>query len=362
MLGRLKIKKLKAPFFDTAIMLLAFAAATGVCFLLDYCGISDLNFLIIYILGILFTAVFTNGTLYSSILSVLSVFGYNFFFTEPYFVFYFNDRMYIFTFVIMFFVGASTSFITDELKHKMAQVNELNMEKEKLKSNAEKEKLKATLLRSVSHDLRTPLTTIKNGAELLIENSDISEEDRNEILGDIVSKSIWMVRLVENLLSISRINREKLTVKKSPEALEEVIPQAVRNVSGTIGKRKIHYDMPQDFLLIPMDATLIIQTIFNILTNAIRHTDDDGNIWISVRRTDEYAIFSFINDGDPIDAKDMPHIFELYYTSGDCKGCGIGLAVCKLIVTAHGGQIEARNTEDGKVSFEFSLPMEDSNG
>ena len=151
-----------------------------------------------------------------------------------------------------------TSLITARLKKKMAQINALNIEKQQLKSNAEKEQLKATLLRSISHDLRTPLTTMKNGAELLIDNPNIDQSDREEILNDIVAKSAWMVRLVESLLSLSRIDSEKLTVRKSPEALEEIIPQAVRNVQGILGERKIHYDMPSDFLLIPMDATLII--------------------------------------------------------------------------------------------------------
>lgn len=357
--------KWKTLLIDFAITVGVFAAATGVCILLDYFRLSDLNFLIIYVLGILVTAIFTKGVIFSSLLSVVSVFGYNFFFTEPRYTFHFNDQMYFATFILMFAVGIITSLITAQLKSRMAQINALNIEKEQLKSSAEKERLKATLLRSISHDLRTPLTTMKNGAELLIGNPNIDENDRNEILSDIVAKSAWMVRLVENLLSLSRIDSEKLTVRKSPEALEEIIPQAVRNVQGILGKRKIHYDMPSDFLLIPMDATLIIQTIVNILTNAVRHTADDGNIWIKVWNTGKHAVFRFTNDGEPISEKDLPHIFEMYYTAGDCKqgkGVGIGLAVCQLIITAHGGEIEARNTDDKKVAFEFTLPMEEKNG
>ncbi|MGM9665329.1 MAG: ATP-binding protein [Eubacteriales bacterium] len=360
MFGNLKIKSLEKPLIDTLITVGTFIVSTGFCFALECLDVEDLNYIIIYVLGILFTAVFTNGTLYSSVLSVVSVLGYNFFFAEPKFAFRLSDRMYIFTFMLMFAVGITVSLITSELKHKMARINELDIEKEKLKSEAEREKLKATLLRSISHDLRTPLTTIKNGAELIVENPDMDKRDRDEILGDISSKSMWMIGLVENLLSLTRIDSEKLTVKKSPEALEEIIPQAVRNVCGIVGNRKIHYDMPDDLLLIPMDATLIIQTVSNILTNAIRHTKDDGNIWIKVWSTGSDAVFRFTNDGEPISEKDLPHIFEMYYTSGDRNGVGIGLAICELIVTAHGGKIEARNTEDKKVSFEFNLPMEEN--
>ena len=364
MFGNLKIKSLEKPLIDTLITVGTFIVSTGFCFALEGLDMEDLNYIIIYVLGILFTAVYTNGTLYSSVLSMVSVLGYNFFFTEPKFAaFRLSDRMYIFTFMLMFAVGITTSLITSELKHKMARINELNVEKEKLKNEAEREKLKATLLRSISHDLRTPLTTIKNGAELIMENPDMDKRDRDEILDDISSKSMWMIGLVENLLSLTRIDSEKLMVKKSPEALEEIIPQAVRNVDGIMGNRKIHYDMPAELLLIPMDATLIIQTISNILTNAVRHTKDDGNIWIKVWSTGSDAVFRFTNDGDPIKEKDLPHIFEMYYTSGDRGGVGIGLAICELIVTAHGGKIRAENTEDNKVSFEFNLPVkEDDNG
>lgn len=349
-------QKWKSPLIDTAITASVFAISTGVCFLLNYFRISDLNFLIIYVLGILVTAILTKGIIYSSVLSVVSVFGCNFFFTEPRYTFHFNDKMYVATFILMFAVGIVTSFITAQWKRRMSQVNALNIEKEQLKSNAEKEQLKATLLRSISHDLRTPLTTIKNGAELLIDNPNIDEKDKNEILSDIATKSAWMVRLVENLLSLSRIDSEKLTVNKSPEALEEIIPQAVRNIQGILERRKIHYDLPSDFMLIPMDATLIIQTIVNILTNAVRHTADDGNIWIKVWNTGKHAVFRFTNDGEHISEKDLPHIFEMYYTSGDCKhgkGVGIGLAVCKLIVTAHG--VFIRGEEVHLTNYEYKL-------
>lgn len=147
--------------------------------------------------------------------------------------------MYMVTFILMFLVGLGISTVTFQLKRKMEQVSVLGVERIKLKSAAEKEQLKATLLRSISHDLRTPLTTIKNGAELLLDNPRLEEGDKEKILGDIVSKSDWTIRLVENLLSLTRIDSEKLTVKKSPEALEEILPQAVRNVSGKLGTRAL---------------------------------------------------------------------------------------------------------------------------
>ena len=344
---------------------LVFCLGTGFCFLLDYFKINDLNFLIIYILGILLVAVFTRGYAYSAVLSVVSVLGYNFFFTDPRWTLKIDDSKYLVTFFLMIAVGLGISALTFQLKKKMAQINSLNVEKMKLKNDAEKEQLKATLLRSISHDLRTPLTTIKNGAEVLLENPEIENADRSEILGDIISKADWTIRLVENLLSLTRIDSKKLTVKKTPEALEEVIPQAVRNVSGILGKRHIHYDMPEEMLVVPMDATLIMQVIGNILSNAVKHTSEDGNIWIKVWDTGKNAVFRIGNDGASIREEDLPHTSEMYYTGGsdrNSEGVGLGLSICKLIVTAHGGQISARNGENGGVIFEFNLPMEDKNG
>ena len=114
-----------------------------------------------------------------------------------------------------------------------------------------------------------------------------------------------------------------------------------------------------------MDATLTIQAIANILINAVKHTNDNGNIWIRVWNTGKNTVFRISNDGDPIREQDLPHIFEMYYTTSDGnrgKDIGLGLAICKLIISAHGGQISARNTRDGRVLFEFNYPTEADNG
>ncbi|MEG1663476.1 MAG: ATP-binding protein, partial [Clostridia bacterium] len=221
----------------------------------------------------------------------------------------------------------------------------------------------ATLLRSLSHDLRTPLTTIKEGAELILNNPKIADSDKIEILTDISEKAEWTVRLVENLLSLTRINSDNLTVKKAPEAVEEIIPQAVRTIDGILGRRKIYYGLPKELLLVPMDATLVMQAISNILNNAIKHTADNGNIWINVFSSGKNAVFRISNDGEKIKDADIDHIFEMYFTTGDQKtgsSVGIGLAICKLIISAHGGEIEVRQDEN-KVTFEFNLPLEEKN-
>ena len=207
-------KKVGRVLIEILINILIFAVCTGICYLLKYFEVKDLNYIIIYILGVLVSAILTRGYIYSMALSLVSVLGYDFFFTVPIFTFHFHDQMYLVTFILMFIVGAIVSVLTFQFKKKMTQINKLNIEAEKLKSEAEKEQLKATLLRSISHDLRTPLTTIKNGAELILDTPNLTKDEKDEILGDIVYKSNWTIRLVSNLLSLSRINNEKLTAKK----------------------------------------------------------------------------------------------------------------------------------------------------
>ncbi len=362
--ARERNRKLKRIALQALVTAGIFFVCTGICYLLDSLRINDLNFLIIYVLGILLCAVFTSGYVYSLLLSAVSVLGYNFCFTVPRYTLHFIDRSYIVTFILMLIVGVGISTVTYQLKRRLKQVNALNMEKAKLKSEAEKEQMKAMLLRSISHDLRTPLTTMKNGAEVLLGEGKLSEADRREILTDITEKADWTIRLVENLLSLSRIDSEHLTVKKKPEALEEIVPQAVNKMRGVLGGRTVHYDMPSELMLVPMDATLIMQTLTNILGNAVKYTAEDGNITIKVWDSGRNAVFRISNDGEPIAEADLPHVFEAYYKGGDStkdSGGGLGLSICKLIVTAHGGKISA-SSAPGCVSFEFTLPMERENG
>ena len=347
---------------DSLIAAVCFAVSTGLCYLLDYFSVDALNFIIIYILGILCTAVFTKGCAYSLVLSVISTLGYNFFFTSPRFSFRFNDTMYIVTFVLMFLVGVVTSTITFMLKKRMMEISALNVEKAKLKSEVEKEQLKATILRSISEDLEAPVKTMKEDTEKLLENEDITDEEKKNIIKEISLKAGWTERIVGNLLSLSRIDNESFTVDKTPQSVRAVVHETVRNCREAIGDRMVFYDMPPDYLFVPMDSTLIAETIGNILINAGTYTPKNGNIWIKVFEKDKNAVFCIANDGKPISEKDLPHIFEMYYTTNEVgkeKGMGLGLAICKLIVTAHGGRITARNSKEGRVEFEFTLPLEE---
>jgi two-component system sensor histidine kinase KdpD len=345
--------------WNAAIGLAAFGVCTGLCFWLDGLQVNTLNFPIIYVLGVTCVAVFTDGFLYSSVLSLVSVLSLNFFFTDPRFTFNVSDRSYFLAFFLMLAVGLSVSWLTFQLKKRMAEIGALQAEKEILKIDSAKKQEKATLLQSISHDLRTPLTTIKSGAQTLHDNPDLPLEERQEILSEITQKSDWTVKLVENLLSLTRIDGSSLTIKKREEAAEDVIASSVRAMGSEFGKRTLAYDTPKDLLLVPMDATLISQVLVNILTNAIQHTKDDGHIGIKVYSALGFAHFRISNDGVPLREADLPVIFDLYNKRTDRSPeslAGLGLATCQLIVSAHGGAISAANVK-GQVVFEFSLPL-----
>ncbi len=345
---------------DVAAFILSFGITNGICFLFDYLKINDLNFIIVYIMGIILTGFFTNTFIYSTLQSIFSVVFYNLFFTTPRFTLGVSDLQYLITFFLMLIVGLFISALTYSYKKHMKKINELNLRNSALRHEADIENARGTLLRSISHDLRTPLTSMKTGADLLLNHPELEQRQKDEILKDISSKSEWTIRLVENLLTLTRIDSKKMTVKKKPEALEEVIPEAVRGVNGIIGGRKIHYDMPTGLVFVDMDATLITQVIINILTNAIQHTKDDGNIWIKVFDSGFSYAFWIENDGTPIADYAIDHVFEMYYTTNERQGgIGVGLAICKMIVEAHGGEISCLNTKDGHVRFEFILPKEE---
>lgn len=342
---------------DLLITLIIFLATTLICYGLDFLKISDLNFLIIYVLGVIICIMLTKAFFCSVLLSFLSVFGYNFFFTYPRYTFHITDPAYGVTFLIMLIINIIIIFLMHQLKHRFAVILHLQEEKLTLKKETEKEQLKVTILQSISHDLRTPLTTIKDGADLIAENPNMEREDEMSIIEDIRFKADWMVKLVENLLSITRINSDHLSVLKKDEAIEEVLPEAIKKVDGKFKNRNLHLDIPPELLLVPMDAILITQVITNILNNAVRFTSDGGNIWIKVWSTGQNVIFRFINDGKLINEIDLPNLFDIYYTTSETEGhSGIGLAISKLIITSHGGTISAYNMDD-KVCFEFSLPL-----
>ncbi len=227
------------------------------------------------------------------------------------------------------------------------------------------ERYRGNLLRAISHDLRTPLAGMMGTAEMLL-NMTAKDDPRHPLMEGILKDANWLHSLVENILSLTRLHDGRLVITKQEEAAEEVVGAAVRYISRRWPEYEITVHVPEDLLLVPMDAKLIGQVLINLLDNAIKHTAPQGEISVSVKRDSggNCAVFSVCDNGEGIADADLPNIFQMFYTSrvkhADAQsGIGLGLAICEAVVKAHGGSIKAMNRVDSPgAEFTFTLPLE----
>ena len=245
---------------------------------------------------------------------------------------------------------------------------EVTEERSRVRNSMERERERANLLRAISHDLRTPLSGIMGTSEILLDTVG-DDEKKKSLLRGIYQDADWLKELVENILSLTRLQDGKIVVHKEMEAMEEVIGSAVAHIEKSFEDRHITVSTPLSFVLVPMDAKLIEQVIYNLLDNAVKHTKKDEEIKITLSYTPSQAIVAVIDNGEGLEKEDIPNLFNIFYTSKTRstdvkKGIGLGLTICKTVIDAHGGNIEASNRKDGKgAQFVFSLPLKDeSNG
>lgn len=225
----------------------------------------------------------------------------------------------------------------------------------------EKEKMRSNLLRAVSHDLRTPLTCILGASATLQENKDkVNEEIFDRLLSDIHHDAQWLIHMVENLLSITKISSEDAKVKKQDEVVEEIVAEALARVHKRFPNASIYVSVPEEFLIVPMDATLIEQVLINLLENAIRHAQTSLPVVLKVLKEKDSVTFTVSDYGKGIDPSKLSTIFEGEsdaVSADSSRGLGIGLSICKTIILAHNGKIFAENQTCGGASFTFVLPM-----
>lgn len=239
--------------------------------------------------------------------------------------------------------------------------NERNLrEKREIEEKARAEELRANLLRSISHDLRTPLTGISGNAALLMENQ-LSEETKRGIYGDIYDDSQWLINLVENLLSITRIEADGKLANMQPELVDDVIREALSHVDRNAENHNISVKNGNEYIMANMDARLITQVLINIVNNAVKYTTEGSNIEVSAEDMGELVQIKIADDGAGIPEESKAKIFDMFYTvdsvSGDSRrGLGLGLALCKSIVLAHGGEIWVADNEPQGAVFAFTLP------
>lgn len=241
----------------------------------------------------------------------------------------------------------------------------LSDEQGKARLETEKEKMRSNFLRAISHDLRTPLTGILGSSSALLENiGELDIPTQKRLLSDIKDDSEWIIRMVENLLSVTRIGEGKVDLKKHPEAVEEIVGEAVAIIRKRFDHTDIKVEVPDTLLMVSMDGTLIEQVMINLMENAIKYAGTHPVLNVKVQNLGTKARFIVSDNGDGISASMLPHIFEGYMgddekSSDSRRGMGIGLTICKSIVDAHGGTLKARNKQEGGAEFSFELPVEE---
>lgn len=325
-----------------------------VCLLLFRISAGDSYVSMLFILAVFMIARFTDGFLCGILSSLIAVLAVNFIFTFPYFRFNFTLTGYPLTILSMLAVSITTSMLTSQAKQtEMARIE------------AEKEKTRSNLLRAISHDLRTPLTSISGSISAILENgAALTEQDRANLLRGAQADAQWLIRMVENLLTVTRIDGENQgSVIKVPESVEDILSGAIAKFHKRFPGIQVKVQIPEECLWIPVDVVLIEQVLLNLMENAAIHGQSTTRIVLSVSEESGKALFCVQDNGKGIDPAKLPRLFDGHLMSssepvGDSKrNMGIGLSVCNAIIRAHGGTMRGSNNPAGGATFEFLLDL-----
>lgn len=254
--------------------------------------------------------------------------------------------------------------------HMIASQVAMAMERQRLSDEqrdmtveSEREQMRSTLLRAISHDLRTPLAGIYGASSAIRENGgSLDAETRDKLIANIQEESQWLIRMVENLLSVTKIREGASSLTVSPEAAEEIVGEAVSRIRRRFPHREIAVRVPEEFFEVPMDGTLIVQVLINLLENAIKCSPDDSLVEIRLDKSGDKARFEVLDRGKGIPDGGLAYLLA-NHRSGEGKspdssrGMGIGLSICEAIVKAHRGKLEAENRPGGGAAFRFALPL-----
>lgn len=311
----------------------------------------------IFVLGVFLISWQTQGYFWGIAASLVSVLAVNYAFTYPFYAFDLISPECVSSAIVMLVVSIITGTLTTQIKHQ-----------EKIKAEVERERMRANLLRAVSHDLRTPLTSIYGACSTVIENfHSLSSDQQLKLLEDVQDDAQWLIRMVENLLSVTRIDGRKVQVAKVPIVLDELIDTVLIKFRKHFPDQVVQVEIPEQFVSIPMDAMLIEQVLINILENAVIHAKGMTTLALTVRCRDGFADFCICDDGCGIPPEHMENLFTGYLdrkdtpSDGSRNNMGIGLSVCSTIIKAHGSEIHIRNLTPHGAAFSFSLEMEEMN-
>ena len=286
---------------DLLVMLAALCVAgVAVVWVQRITGRIDGVAMLIFMLAVFVTSMYTDGYLWGVLASLASVLAVNFAFFTPYFAFNFTLPENLFSGLVMLAVSIMTSTLTTRVK-----------KQEQLRMETEREKMRANLLRAVSHDLRTPLTSIYGACSTVTENYDsLGKEQALKLLREACEDAQWLNRMVENLLSVTRFDGEQVAVKKTPTVLEELLDTVLVKFKKRCPDVPVQLELPEDFVMIPMDSMLIQQVLMNLLENAVLHAEGMTTLMLRVFTLGSRAVFEVKDDGCGIPKERLRPLFS----------------------------------------------------
>ena len=333
------------------------------------------NSALVFVLAVVLISLLTSGYFYGIAASIIGALSINIYFMEPYDTFSLSRTGYPVAMLSMVAISCVVCALTARVKRQAIEAgrreqrtralyeqNErLNAEKAAIQLQSDRISIRENILRAVSHDLRTPLTSISGAVSVLLASPDVSEKNA-AMLSDIKEDADGLIVMVENLLSVTRVQDGTIPLKKREEMLEEVAGDALLAARRRFPNCPVELDLSEDILYLPMDPLLVKQVIVNLLENAIRHSGDTQHIVLRLYRRDDWAVVEVRDRGRGLSAEVLQAVLagQPMPLSGDAtRGMGIGLSVCQSIIKAHGGFFTAENHPEGGAVFRFGLPTED---
>ena len=324
------------------------AACTLVCAAM-FRRVDDSNLIMVYLLGVAVVSS-RHGRRPSALAAVLSVACFDLFFVPPHFTFTVADTQYVVTFVVMLVVALLISTLAVRARTQAAAAQQALVA-------VEQEKLRSTLLSAVSHDFRTPLAAITGAVTCLQEERSLDAASRRDLEQTIREEAERLDRLVTNLLDMTRLESGRVELRRDWDSVEEVIGSALARVEGRLGARRLATDIAADLPLVRIDAALVEQVLVNLLENALKHTPPEAGIRIAARREGSDVVVSVEDGGPGFPPGQDEKVFEKFQRGAStASGFGLGLAICRAIVTAHGGRIRAEPGDGRGARVRFTLP------
>lgn len=328
------------------------AVAAAVCTLVSLAihpFVAPTDLVMVYLVGTLVVAL--RGERGAAVLSsFLGVLCFNFFFVPPRFTFHVEHSQYLVTFLVMLAVGLLISHLTVQVRRQTEAVKRSEVA-------AEAERLRSSLLSAVSHELKTPLTAIIGSAGSLLRAPSAGGAHWRELLENIQEEAERLARLVHNLIETTRLESGSVRLKKEPYPVEDVIGTALDRLEKRLSGREVKTDIPEDLPLVPVDPVLMELVFINLVENAVRHAPGAAAVEISAYERPDSIEITVADRGPGLGLEHIGHVFEKFYRANPAAGgAGLGLAICKAVVAAHGGTIRAENRPGGGASFLLTLP------